>query len=113
MAKCYNNQANGMNILAKLLINIKVKCLTTRKLLSMRGAVSISQSAFEEQTKRTYVIIPTSVKSIGKAFSGCTGLNQITYNGTKSQFNAIEKSYSWNDVGISKVICTDGEIALD
>lgn len=109
----YNNQANGMRYIGKAAYKYKGEMPDNTQITINEGVVSISPLAFDGQTNLTHVIIPTSVKSIGKAFSGCTNLTKITYNGTKSQFNAIEKSYSWNDVGISKVICTDGEIALD
>ena len=43
--------------------------------------VSISPSAFSACTNLTSVILPGSVKSIGKAFGGCTDLKRIEFRG--------------------------------
>lgn len=61
----------------------------------------------------TSIEIPNSVTVIGDfAFSGCESLERITFNGTVEEWNAIEKSY-WNgSVPATKVVCSDGEVAL-
>ncbi|MBE6667240.1 MAG: hypothetical protein E7607_02895 [Ruminococcaceae bacterium] len=48
--------------------------------------------------------------SIGSsAFSGCSGLTSINYNGTKEQWKAITKYSNWNyRTGNYTVTCTDG-----
>ncbi len=45
------------------------------------------------------------------AFSGCSGLTSITFNGTKAQWNAVSKGIDW-DYGTGKytVTCTDGKL---
>jgi hypothetical protein len=64
------------------------------------------------------VIIPNSVTSIGRcAFSGCTSLINIAFEGTVEQWNAIEKyldtHFDWNfGVPATYVQCSDGQVAL-
>ncbi len=97
----------------------------------------ISDSAFNDCSSLTSIIIPDSVTSIGSyAFSDCSGLTSIiirdsvtsigsamllgsdsltsiTFGGTKAQWNAIKKEPYWNaEVPATKVICSDGEVAL-
>ena len=62
----------------------------------------------------TSITIPDSVTSIGvSAFSACTSLTTITFNGTISQWNFITKESYWNsNVPATKVVCTDGEVNL-
>ena len=59
------------------------------------------------------VTIPASVTKIGEsAFQYCDDLHHIYYEGTKAQWNAIEKGNNWNDgVFTTKVECSDGEVA--
>ena len=66
------------------------------------------------QWNLTAVKIPNSVTSIENyAFGSCFLLTSITYNGTKAQWNAIEKDDGWDD-GMSKYVvhCTDGDISF-
>lgn len=61
----------------------------------------------------TNLVIPDSVTSIGDgAFSDCTSLTKIDFNGTKAQWNAIKK-YNWwsSNTGNFTVYCTDGTIS--
>lgn len=50
--------------------------------------------------------------SIGdSAFSCCTGLESITFNGTRAQWNAISKLAGWKyNTGSFTIHCTDGDI---
>lgn len=60
------------------------------------------------------IAIPVSVTSIGNwVFQCCDNLTNITYNGTKEQWNKINKGESWNYLMPAKTItCTDGVITL-
>ena len=61
----------------------------------------------------TSVTIPEGVTSIGSsAFWKCTGLTAIHYQGTKAQWDAINKGNGWDeDIGSYVIHCTDGDIA--
>ena len=76
------------------------------------SVTSIGNFAFEDCDGLTSVTIPNSVTSIEDyAFRGCTGLTSITFQGTKEQWNAINKWGNWNfNTGNYTVYCTDGEI---
>lgn len=76
------------------------------------GITTIPNYAFYWFSGLTSVIIPVSVTSINfSAFRECRGLTSITFNGTKTQWNAITKGNSWNyNTGNYTIHCTDGDI---
>ena len=75
---------------------------------------SIGRSAFSFCDKLTEIEIPDSVTSIGeRAFAHCGNLTSITFDGTMEQWNNVTKGYNWNtSVPATKVVCSDGEVAL-
>lgn len=72
----------------------------------------ISNSAFDKCQRLRTVEIPRTIKSIGNyAFRNCESLEKIIFNGTKDQWDAIDKGTSWNSgTGYYVVECTDGVI---
>lgn len=64
--------------------------------------------------KLTTLTIPSSVKNIGAyIFENSTRITEITYQGTKTEWNAITKDTNWNNESELKTIhCTDGDITL-
>ncbi len=59
------------------------------------------------------ISLPSTLKKFNgySVISDCESLEQIVYNGTVEQWNAIDKSDGWyRKVPAFKVICTDGEI---
>lgn len=74
----------------------------------------INGGAFFGCESLTSIIIPSSVTSIGHgAFYMCTNLKNITYKGTKSDWEKINKSNNWDKGSFIKTIhCTDGDINL-
>ena len=78
------------------------------------SVTSIGSYAFNGCSGLTSVTIGNGVTSIGgAAFEGCTRLTSITFNGTKAQWNAIEKGSGWKYyVPATKVVCNDGTVSI-
>ena len=72
----------------------------------------IPVAAFNNCTSLTSITLSYSVSTIENySINGCTNLTSIVYNGTKSQWNAIDKGSNWNtSTGNYTVYCTDGNI---
>ena len=72
---------------------------------------SINAATFFGCTGLTSITIPNSVTSIGKrAFVGCKGLT-ITFNGTMTEWKAIDKESKWKEFEVTYTIhCTDGDL---
>ena len=77
-----------------------------------------SIGTFYECRSLTNITIPESVTSIGQyTFRYCSSLTNITYKGTKEQWNKIDKSMlsgevDWCDSTLKTITCTDGVITL-
>jgi len=71
----------------------------------------ICGSAFEGCSGLTSITIPDGVTEIvSYVFWGCSSLTDINFKGTKAQWRAIEKGYSWNlGTGEYTVHCSDGD----
>lgn len=81
-----------------------------------KGVTKIGDSVFQGVQSITEVTIPKSVTTIDySAFTGCINLTKINYEGTKAEWNKIEKMrgyLSWDDhTGEYIIYCTDGRIA--
>ena len=76
------------------------------------GVTKIGSRVFSSYGFLESITIPNSIKSIGEsAFSSCSSLSNINFNGTKAQWNRIEKYFDWNyDTGTYTIHCTDGDI---
>ena len=78
-----------------------------------KPVVKLAGGLFRGKTYITGVVLPNSITDIGySAFSGCTSLTNITFQGTKARWNQISKDYDWNAyTGNYTIHCTDGNIA--
>ena len=72
----------------------------------------IGSSAFCKCTSLIDITIPNSVEAIGpQVFSDCVKLEDISFMGTKEEWNAISKDKSWDyNTGNYTIHCTDGEL---
>ena len=76
---------------------------------------SIDGMAFDGCTSLASITIPARVTSIGQwAFSGCTALTTIYFEGTRAEWNAVEREHNWvDDINTVIIVCTDGEVVAD
>jgi len=89
-----------------------IACTSLENVTISESVKYIESSAFEECRSLKKITIPKSVTSIEDyAFAYCSLLNTITYEGTKSEWNAINKNSKW-DIGAGNytIHCTDGTI---
>ena len=106
-------QINGLSNVDQNKVYIGGQKLTEMTSIVIPDSVTIiGDYAFYNCRSLTSITIPDSVTSIGdEAFWACRSLTDITYKGTKAQWKAIEKGYSWNyNTGNYTVHCTDGDI---
>ncbi|MBE7082629.1 MAG: hypothetical protein E7378_03035 [Clostridiales bacterium] len=77
------------------------------------SVITIGFKAFIANERLTTITMPSSVTSIlCYAFSVCTNLTSITFQGTKAQWNAIDLDEEWDyQTGDYTIHCTDGDIA--
>lgn len=57
------------------------------------------------------ISIPKSIKKIPRCFLRFTDVHTINYQGTKEEWNAIQKGANWEPNGSYTVHCSDGDIA--
>ncbi|MBE6621304.1 MAG: hypothetical protein E7625_08120 [Ruminococcaceae bacterium] len=78
------------------------------------SVTAIGNFSFLNRTELTSITIPESITYVGSfAFSWCSNLNSMTYEGTMAQWKAIEKNEGWNEgVPATVVHCTDGDVPL-
>jgi len=78
------------------------------------GVRYIYKQSFTFCTGLEKLTLPETIESIGmEAFAGCLALTEIVFQGTKAQWEAIEKGEDWAK-GVENCIirCQNGEIEL-
>ena len=79
---------------------------------SLEGVTGICEEAFARSQTLIGVEIPVTVTTIGtRAFTYCLQLRFIFYEGTKAQWQAINKADAWAaDCGNFTIHCIDGDL---
>ena len=95
-------------------INSFVGCKNLTEVTVEEGILYIYRNSFTFCSGLTKLTLPSTIKSIGlEAFAGCSSLTEIVFNGTKSQWEAIEKDENWAPTSEKCIVrCHDGEIKL-
>lgn len=75
---------------------------------------NIGDEAFGECLNLKKVEFNSKLAEIGsRIFRGCTNLTTIDYQGSKDQWEKINKNTDWADLSnIQRIVCTDGVIEL-
>lgn len=61
------------------------------------GTIGITEQAFERLSGLKKIILPSTLKSIEKnAFYGCVSVTDIYFNGSDSDWEALDKAIGWN-----------------
>ncbi len=112
-----------------------MKCLKLSNVYFGTSLTSIGQKAFYNCQSLTSILLPDTLKSLSKysfafctnleyvkigngitqlpmyVFADCTSLKEIHFNGTKEEWNKIEKDKDWDqNTGNYTIYCTDGNI---
>lgn len=89
-------------------------CDFLKHVLFAEGTKYIQNLAFFECDALVNVTLPKSLVKIGhNVFNGCDNLTDVTYNGTREQWNKIINREFINEGGIIRYIhCVDGDIEL-
>ena len=89
-------------------------CKSFKSIQLPTGLTSIGENAFQMCTSLKSIQLPKRLQSIGEwAFRGCTSLENITFGGTREQWEEIWKGEDWHkDIPAKVVHCTDGEIEI-
>ena len=78
------------------------------------GAYLVRDGAFSSCFALKNVILTNPLGTLSEdTFDGCSSLTEVTFVGTKEQFNKMNKSYKWRgSAPISVIHCSDGNIRL-
>ena len=89
-------------------------CTSLESIQLPEGVKSIWRQAFYHCTQLKSIQLPERVTSIGfRAFASCTSLENITFSGTREQWEKIEKGTNCYYKIPAKVIhCTDGDVEI-
>lgn len=112
---CYNLQSITVpGSVKELSQGVFSYCKALQEVTICEGAEHIETNAFYNCSELETVNIPLSMKSIDIAFFSCGKISAFNYNGTKEQWNSIEKEDGWDrHLDAYTVYCTDGSIFSD
>ena len=86
-------------------------CENLTGLVVPEGVTEIPMNMLFETQKLTTLTLPTTITRIEAYIFYSPNLTTINYNGTKAQWNAIEKDELWDDsTGEYTIYCSDGNV---
>ena len=86
-------------------------CKSLESITLPKKIAEISRGMFCDCVKLKSVTIPQSVTSIGHyTFYGCENLNEVHFEGTQEQWNAITRGNANDALKNATIHCTDGDI---
>ncbi len=102
------------NKITNIGIRMFSSCTNLTNITIPDNVTNIRDYAFFYCTNLTNIKIPNRVTSIGNhVFYKCIKLSEILFDGTKNQWENIEKDEHWNrGSGLKKIICVDGEVNI-
>ena len=83
-----------------------------RRVVVRKGTVGLADDSFSPSASGTptHVTLPSSIKYIGdSAFSHLSELEQIIFEGTKEEWNAIEKADNWDQYSYNYTLIFTGD----
>jgi len=81
--------------------------------VDLSGTNEIAANAFAGNETLKTVVVSADMTKIGSgAFADCSALTTIQFNGTKEEWNAIEKATDWINLAAYTIECTDGNIVF-
>ena len=73
------------------------------------GLTFIAENSFNRVGSLTSITLPSTIKYIG--YRSLSGIQNIIYNGTMEQWDAVSKKNEWNQTA-TEVVCSDGVVTL-
>ncbi len=100
--------------LREIPIRAFLQCFRLTEVEIPQGVTKIESDAFNDCYALNKVVLPTSLLSIGAhAFANATKLKTITYNGTTTQWQRIEKGENFSYRSAKEVECANGNLTID
>lgn len=88
-------------------------CTNLESVVISDGVERIAKYAFEGCPNLTTVVIGKGIHFIGNyAFLSCDNLTDITYRGTKAEWEKIMLGPGWSGANVKVVHCVDGDIEV-
>ena len=90
------------------------KCTALSSVTLGTGITSLPMNCFDGCTALKSITIPRNITYLSyDVFKDCTALTDISYTGTKAEWETVKKLVGWNkSVPATVVHCSDGDVAL-
>ncbi len=85
-----------------------------KKITVLESCQTIGENACKGCASLTTIELPSTITSLGKkCFYDCTGLSEIKFAGTKSDWQSITLGEEWNtNILATTVVCSDGTVTF-